>query len=172
MKTYWRAVTLAVEQVAVFPLVSSREFFYFTNVLLWWHFTAKIKSMFTRQDFLFSYLLLCDKPSPNLVAPNNICFAHRSAIGTDLRGELSSLMHLAYAGAAPITEPPSLPGTGLMVVTDVCPFIGAVGWNSHPWPPQMAWASSQHAHRVPRAGCQEGGSQKLYNLDDAGSEIT
>lgn len=51
MKTYWRAVTLAVEQLTVFPLVSSREFFYFTNVLLGWHFTGKIKPMFSLQDF-------------------------------------------------------------------------------------------------------------------------
>lgn len=104
MKTYWRAVTLAVEQLTVFPLVSSREFFYFTTVLLGWHFTGKIKPMFSLQDFLFSYLLLCNKPSPKLVAPNNICFAHRSAIGADRRLELSFLMHLANAGAPPITE--------------------------------------------------------------------
>ena len=63
------------------------------------HFTGEIKCVLP-PGLLFSSLLLCNKPSPNLRPKQHIYFAHKSALWADLHGEDSSLIHLVQAGVA------------------------------------------------------------------------
>ena len=60
------------------------------------HFTWEIKCVLPAG--LFSSLLLCNRPSPNLRPKQHIYFAHKSALWADLHGEDPSLIHLVQAG--------------------------------------------------------------------------
>ena len=63
------------------------------------HFTGEIKRVLP-PGLLFSSLLLCNKPSPNLRPKQHIYFAHKSSLWTDLHGEVPPLTHLVQGGVA------------------------------------------------------------------------
>ena len=63
------------------------------------HFIGEIKWVLP-PGLLFSSLLLCNKPSPNLRPKQHIYFAHKSSLWTDLHGEVPPLTHLVQGGVA------------------------------------------------------------------------
>lgn len=84
--------------------------------------------MFYLQDFFFSSLLLCNKPSPNLWPKRQIYFARESAIWADtlFSDPLGVGKGSSEAGVENHLEIHSLPGMGLMLA-DAWPLLGAVG---------------------------------------------